>query len=47
MDISIHCSETIVGSFIDNVDDMKVLVSSLSPSVKAFLENGFDETIYT
>ena len=47
MDISVHCSETVVGSYIDNIDDMKVLVESLSTSVKNFLEDGFSETIYT
>lgn len=41
MDISINCSETVIGSFIDNIDDMKFLVDSLSTSIQNFLENGF------
>ena len=47
MDISTNCSETVIGSFIDNIDDMNVLVNSLSTSVRNFLENGFSKTIYT
>ena len=40
-----NCSESTIGSFVDNIDDMKTLFEAMSPQVFDLFENGFSETI--
>ena len=47
MEIAMHCSENSVNNFVDNLDDIKILFTSMSPAVVDFFENGFNETRFT
>ena len=47
MEIAMHCSENSVNNFVDNLDDIIILFTSMSPAVVEFFENGFNETRFT
>ena len=47
MEIAMLCEENSVNNFVDNLDDLTVLFSSMSPAVVEFFENGFNESRFT
>ena len=47
MEIGMMCQETSISTFVDNVDDIKLLLKSISPTVQKLMENGFNETKFT
>ena len=47
MEIAMLCQENSVNNFVDNLQDMKILFSSMSPAIVEFFENGFNETRFT
>ena len=47
IDIAIYCQETGIGNFVDSIDDMRILFSTMSNSVINLFESGFNTTIYT
>ena len=47
MEIGMMCQETSISTFVDNVDDIQLLLKSVSPTVQKLMENGFNETKFT
>ena len=47
MEIAMLCPENSVGDFVDNLADIVVLFSSMSPTIVSFFEKGFSETRFT
>ena len=39
--------ENSINNFIDNLSDIKILFTSMSPAVVEFFQNGFNETRFT
>ena len=47
MVIGMLCQENSMKDFVDNLDDISILISSMSPTIVEFFENGFSETRFT
>ena len=47
MQISMLCEETSITTFVDNIDDIQILLKSVSPVVQRLFENGFNENKFT
>ena len=41
-----YCNEIAISSFVDNIDDIKILFASMSPQVTKLFEIGFSESLY-
>ena len=47
MEIAMLCRENSIEDFVENLADMSILFSSMSPTIVSFFENGFNETRFT
>ena len=47
MEIAMLCQENSTKDFVENLDDIKILFTSMSPSVVEFFENGFSTTRFS
>lgn len=47
MEMAIDLKENAINNFLDNIDDIQVLFTAMSPSVVKLFENGFKTTRFT
>ena len=47
MVIAMLCEENSMKDFVDNLDDISILIGSMSPTIVEFFENSFNETRFT
>ena len=47
MDLALMCQENAINNFLDNIEDIKLLFTSMSPSTVKLFENGFKITRHT
>ena len=47
MDLALMCQENAINNFLDNIDDIEVLFTSMSPATVKLFENGFKTTRHT
>ena len=47
MVIAMLCEENSMKDFVANLDDISILIVSMSPTIVEFFENGFNETRFT
>lgn len=47
MEIALLCRENAINNFVENIDDIEVLFTSMSPSTVKLFENGFKTTRHT
>ena len=47
MVIAMLCEENSMKDFVANLDDISILIGSMSPTIVEFFENGFNETRFT
>lgn len=47
MDMALMCQENAINNFLDNIEDIKLLFTSMSPSTVKLFENGFKITRHT
>ena len=47
MEIAMLCQETDVSNFVENLEDIQILFTSMSPAIVEFFENGYNSTRFT
>lgn len=47
MEIALLCRENAINNFVENIDDIEVLFTSMSPSTVKLFENGFKTSRHT
>ena len=47
MEIAMLCDENSMNNFVDNLEDISILTSSMSPTIVRFFDHGFNETRFT
>ena len=47
MEISMLCQENSISDFVDNLEDIELMFTSMSPAVVEFFENGYNVTRFT
>lgn len=47
IEIGLLCQETSIDNFIDNLEDVQILFTSMSPATVEFFENSFEKTRFT
>ena len=47
MELALLCQENAINNFLDNIEDIEVLFTSMSPSTVRLFENGFKTTRHT
>jgi len=47
MEIAMLCQENSISDFVDNLEDIELMFTSMSPAVVEFFENGYNVTRFT
>lgn len=47
MEIAMMCQESSLSDFVGNLTDFTVLLDSMSPAVREFIQNGFKQSVNT
>ena len=47
IEIAMLCEETSISDFVDNLEDLRKILYSMTPAVVAFLNDGFTKTRFT